>query len=247
MRVSFTHVLECVRAIKSPAEIEVMRRSARLTSEAMVAALASVKNGVTDNHVAAVAYKVLIEGGSEYMSLDPIVTVGARSSIPHSTHRHASIGAGDSVLVETGACINRYSTASMRTAVTQPVPARVRQMSDGCIASLNVVIQNMKPGAVGAEISRKADAVWSEISTRLVWHGNYAYSLGLGFPPDWNDCPCIIHRDHSLVLKSGMIFHVTTSLREVGVCGTAFSETVLVTDQGSEVLTQVPRELKVAE
>lgn len=244
--VDATQVLENVKALKSNAEIEVMRRSAHLTSKAIIASLEAVKTGATDNDVAAVAYDILIRGGSEYMSLDPIVTVGARSSIPHSTHRRVKIKKGDSALLEMGACIHRYSTAAMRTAAVAPVPDLVKQMSEACVTSLNTVIQDMQPGAVGDDIARKTDASWAELSNHLVWHGIYGYSLGLGFPPDWNDCPYLIRRGQNLVLQPGMVFHVTTSLREVGVCGVAMSETVLVTETGQEVLTRIPRELYVA-
>ena len=56
----------------------------------------------------------------------------------------------------------------------------------------------------------------------------------------------MIMRDSPLVLAPGMVFHVTTSLRQVGTCGVAFSETVLVTATGAELLTTVPPELVVA-
>ncbi|MEA2582058.1 MAG: Xaa-Pro dipeptidase, partial [Thermomicrobiales bacterium] len=74
----------------------------------------------------------------------------------------------------------------------------------------------------------------------------YAYSLGIGFPIDWNDCPVVIKHGESFVLEPGMVFHCTTSLRDTAKYGTAFSETVLITDSGAEVLTEVPRELVVA-
>ena len=42
-----------------------------------------------------------------------------------------------------------------------------------------------------------------------------------------------------------MVFHVTTSLREMAKYGTAFSETVLITEDSNEILTDVPRELAI--
>ena len=42
-----------------------------------------------------------------------------------------------------------------------------------------------------------------------------------------------------------MVFHVTTSLREMAKYGAAFSETVLITEDGCEILTDVPRELAI--
>ena len=152
---------------------------------------------------------------------------------------------GDAGLLEMGACIHRYTAASMRTAVAGPPSDEIRRAAEACLTSLNTVIENMKPGELAEDIAARADRSWAEISTRLIWHGIYAYSLGLGFPPDWNDCPTLIQRSSPAVLQPGMVFHVTTSLREMAKYGAAFSETVLITEDGCEILTDVPRELAI--
>ncbi len=245
--VDATTVLDRVKAIKSPAEIAVLRRSAMLTSRGMIAARRAVNSRRRDQDVAAAAYDAMIRGGSEYMALDPIVTVGPRSSIPHSTHRRIVIGRGASVLIEVGACVHRYSTASMRAAVTRPVPAEMRRLYEACRESVDIVVAHIRPGVNGDSIARRADRVMAPFVRDYVWHGCYGYSLGLGFPPDWNDSSVAIQRGLDLVLQPGMVFHVSTSLRHVGVGGVAFSETVLVAPAGADVLTRVPRGLCVAD
>lgn len=243
--VDATALMERVLRVKSPAEIAVIRRAADITTRGMVAALDRVRIGATDNDVAAAAYLALIEHGSEYMAITPIVTVGARSSIPHSTHRRVPIGPGESVLVEVGACVHRYSTPSMRAAITAPAPDLPRAMYEACRSSITEVIRHMRPGAVADGIAAHADRVTAEFSSHCVWHGIYGYSVGLGFPPDWNDAPALIMRGSDLVLEAGMVFHVSTSLRKVGTCGVACSETVLVTPTGAEALTTAPREIRL--
>jgi Xaa-Pro aminopeptidase len=56
----------------------------------------------------------------------------------------------------------------------------------------------------------------------------------------------VITEHSDLVLQPGMCFHATTSLRDPLKYGTAMSETVLITDRGNEVLTESPRELRIA-
>jgi Xaa-Pro dipeptidase len=238
-------VVATVKVIKSRAEIECIRRAASLTSRGMRAAIEAFREGMTDNGVAAVAYETMIAGGSEPMCLDPIVTVGEWSGVPHSTHCRRVIRRGDPGLLEMGACIHRYTAAIMRTAVAGPPSDDVRRAADACITSLDTCIERMKPGELADEIARHADLSWAEISTRLIWHGIYGYSLGLGFPPDWNDCPALIERGSQVRLQPGMVFHVTTSLRERAGYGAAFSETVLITESSREVLTDAPRELAI--
>ncbi len=238
-------ILVPIKVLKSPAEITYLREAGRLSTRGMEAALAEAGAGKTDNDLAAAANNAMVRGGSEFMCIDPIVTVGERSGIPHTTWRRTAIQAGDAILVEVGACVCRYSAPLMRTVAVGPVPDRVRQAADGCRDSLNVLIDNMRPGAVAREVAAKAQAAWMPLCRNLIWHGFYAYSVGLGFPPDWNDTPASITVDSDLVLQPGMCFHATTSLREAGRFGTAMSETVLITETGNEILTGTPRELKV--
>jgi Xaa-Pro dipeptidase len=244
--VDASDVVDRVKVVKSEPEIAQIRRAAALTSAGMKAALAAVGEGVMDHEVARAAYDVIIGGGSEYMALDPIVTVGARAGIPHSTHRRVRIGRGDTALIELGANIHRYTAASFRCAVVGEPSEQVTFMADACVASLEALVGAMKPGAVASEIALATDRVWEEATARYVWHGYYAYSLGIGFPIDWNDCPAVIKHGEEFVLEPGMVFHCTTSLRDTAKCGTAFSETVLITEDGTEVLTDVPRVLVVA-
>jgi len=243
--VDASDVVDQVKIVKSGPELAHLRQAARLTSSGMRAALRTVAAGATDQDVARAAYDALISGGSEYMALDPIVTVGARSGIPHSTHRRVPICQGDTVLIELGANIHRYTAANYRCAVVGPPSDQVAFMADACLSSLCTLVDHMKPGAVASDVAAAADRAWLDATARYVWHGIYAYSLGIGFPNDWNDCPALIRPGSALVLQPGMVFHCTTSLRDTAICGTAFSETVLITASGADVLTDVPRELAV--
>lgn len=238
-------IVDQVKIIKSPAEVEYLRTAGQLTTTGVEAALAEIAVGSTDNDAAAAASAALVRGGSEFMCIDPIVTAGRRSGIPHTTFHRTPIEAGDCVLVEMAACICRYSAPLMRTAAVGPVADAIRRAADACCSSLNVLLEHLRPGNLAADVARRAKAAWSPLCDELTWHGIYAYSVGLGFPPDWNDAPLLVHEGADFVLRPGMCFHATTSLRLAGQYGTAMSETVLITEQGNEVLTSAPRELVV--
>src|SRR5207248_59098 len=147
----------------SPREIDVLRQAGRLTTRGMAAALAEVAAGKTDNQVAAAASATLIAGGSEFMCIEPIVTVGERSGIPHSTFRRTTIEPGDAVLVELAACICRYSAPLFRTAAVEPVGDEIRRAADACRDSLNAMVDHMRPGAAARDVARRAKAAWSPL------------------------------------------------------------------------------------
>lgn len=211
----------------------------------MQAAIDVAAEGKTDNDVARAAYEVIIGGGSEYMCLDPIVTVGERSGIPHTTHRRVRIKRGDSILMEIGACIRRYSAPTMRAVVIGPPSDSMRRASDAAKACVNTVIEHMKPGNTARDIAAKGKEQLASLPSHIAWHGCYAYSIGLGFPPKWDDCPVAVEEGDPTILQPGMVFHTSCSLRDVGKFGLTFGDTVVITASGCEVLTGVLRELVV--
>lgn len=233
-----------IMLVKRAEEISHLREAGRLSTLGMEAAFAEIEEGKTDNDIAAAAYNAMVRNGSEFMCIEPIVTVGARSGIPHSTFRRTRIEKGDSIFIEVGACFHRYSAPLMRTAAIHP-SEEIRRASEACRDSLSTLIENMKPNLVAREAASKAKAAWTPLCEELIWHGIYGYSVGLGFPPDWNDAPHIITEKSDWVFEPGMCFHATTSLRSALKFGVACSETVLLTESG-EVLTGTPRELHVA-
>lgn len=238
-------LLPNLMTIKSAAEIEPMRAAGRLSTLGMQASLDECAPGRTDNDLAAAAYNAMVRGGSEFMCVEPIVTVGNRSGIPHSTFRRTRLERGDAILVEVGGCYHRYTAPLMRTAATAPVHDEVRRAADGARDSLSTLLEQMRPGNRAGDAARRAGSAWGEICRGLIWHGIYGYSVGVGFPPDWNDAPLLITEDSNWSFKPGMCFHATTSLRRAQEFGVAFSETVLITENGNEVLTGTPRELHI--
>jgi Xaa-Pro dipeptidase len=222
---------------KSDAEIEYLREAGRLSALGFKAAANECAVGKTDNDVAAAAYNAMVRGGSEFMCMEPIVTVGERSGIPHSTFRRTSIKSGDAVFVEVAGCVCRSNAPLMRTILMEPPPDEARRAREACRHSLSTLIESIKPRMHARDAVAKAKAAWTPLCDELIWHGIYGYSVGLGFPPDWNDAPAVITEDSDLVFEPGMCFHTTTSLRSALRFGTAMGQTVLVTENGNEVLT----------
>ncbi len=233
---------ERIRTVKTPAELKTMKQASDIASLAMNKVMEYAESGMTDNDLAAVAHEVMARNGSEYMCLDPIITIGPRSGIPHTTYARHRIEPGDTGLLEFGACVNRYTGVTMRAVSFGEPDDNVKYMAEGCIASISAVIEHAKPGAVCGEVAERAQEKLSGHLKRYMWHGLYGYCIGLGFPPRWDDCGSLYIRcgDES-VLEPGMAFHVSTTLRDLGKHSITASETVVITDSGCEVYTSVPK------
>jgi len=232
--------------LKSPAELRCIEQAAAITATGVRAALDHIEIGRTDNDIAAAAFKALISQGSEYMSSDPIVCVGQNSSIPHGHFRNRPVRSGDTVLLEMSACVGRYSAPLMRAVSLGKPDATVAAMASACRDAVESLIHAMKPGASFADAALKGRAALPLSAPGMIFHGTYAYSIGLGFPGvSWADCPVEVRDGSPGEFEPGMVFHLPMSLRREGLFGVAVSETVAITDKGCKVLTEMSRELFV--
>jgi Xaa-Pro aminopeptidase len=232
--------------IKSPTEIKYIKNAAKITVSGMKAAIDAVAVGKTDNYIASIASQTLIAEGSEYMSSDPIVCVGQNSSIPHGHYANRKVGRGDTVLLEMSACVQRYSAPLMRSVSLGKPNIEVAKMADTCKLALNSVIGRMRPGSLFQDAASTGKKVIERAGSSLVFHGTYAYSIGLGFPgTSWADAPVEVRDDENGVFEEGMVFHLPMSLRDPGRTGVAFSETVVITSDGCKVLTEMEQEFSI--
>ncbi len=235
--VDLTHFISSVRLVKTPREVEMIRRAGRLTELGMEAAIGAVAPGVTDNTLAAAGYNAMIGAGSEYMCYAPIVTSGARSGTPHTTHKRMVLHPGDPVFLEFGACLHRYNAPQMRTAFLAPPDPEMARVAECVLTTLNDVISAIRPGATGDDLAQAGSRGVEMAGPDIYYHGVFACSVGLGFPPTWEDHPTFLTQGDTTVLKPGMVFHLPIAFRlnERGCVG--FSETVVVTEDGCDVLT----------
>lgn len=143
--------------------------------------------------------------------------------------------------LELSGCIRRYSAALMRTASVGRPSLEVEGAAELVIRSQDAALALMKPGAVAGEIDAAARSPIIASGLRPDYRQRTGYSIGLGFPPKWGEWDiCDFRAGDTWTLEPGMVFHMILSAR--GVC---FSETVLITSDGHEVLTDVPRELSI--
>lgn len=229
-----------VRIVKSETEIEFLRESAKITTAGLQAAVASVRPGVTDNDIAAAGARALIEGGSEFMSMQPIVTTGHRSSVIHTNHSRVRIEQGEPVFLEFGAAWHRYTAPMMQTVVAGEPSVEMRRVFDGCRRVVGTLLEAIKPGATFDFAAQRAERTLAPLAKEVFFSGVFGYTVGAQFPPSWVEGSGFIARGGNTEFLPGMVFHLPICLRVPGQWGIGCSETVLVTDHGAETLTANP-------
>jgi Xaa-Pro aminopeptidase len=236
-------VVEELRRVKSPAEIAYIRQACELAGKGMAASAVAAGEGVTENQMASAAFAAMVNGGSDFMAADPIVTSGPRARVAHTTFANRMLADGDEVLVELGACQRRYFGALMRTVVVNRPDQTCQRLEAVVREALEKAIAAIRPGATCGEVDAACRETIAAAGFERGFRKRTGYSIGVAYAPDWGEGHIAsLQPGDDTVLEPGMVFHLPPAIRLPERC-VGLSETVLVTQTGHEVLTSFPREL----
>jgi Xaa-Pro dipeptidase len=239
-------VIERLRAVKSPAEIAAIRRAATYVDAGMTAGLGAIRAGASENEVVAAMISAAVAAGSEYLGMEPLVSSGPRSGVPHGTWRRRRLEPGDPVFYEMAACHSRYHAALMRSAWFGAPPDEARRMMDTCLAALDAALAKLRPGNTCADVHRACQAVIDRDGYTDAFRKRTGYSIGISFAPDWGEWQVLsLYEGVDTPLQPGMVFHIPPALRIYGRFTVGVSETALVTETGCEPLGTFPRVMGV--
>lgn len=236
-----------LRAVKSPAEIAYVRRSARLADDALLAMLEASKPGVLDTTVTAAGLSAILEGGGDVPPAGPLVNAGPRALYGRSVCGAHRIGDVDQVTIEFAASFHRYTACLMRTAVVGRSSPCQEEMFTVTTQALTAMTEAARPGHPLGEIDDAHRRVFDAAGHRLNRYSACGYSLGATYRPSWMDVPPMLYSGNRTPAKPGMVLFLHAMLpdAERGLAMSA-GYTILITDTGCEVLSQVPLEFPLA-
>lgn len=237
-------VVEKLRMVKSPLEVEKLAIAATYVDAGLRAGLAAVRAGNTENDIVAAMMGAAIEAGSEYMGMEPLVSSGPRSGVPHGTWKRRELQAGDPAFLEMAAVHDRYHAALMRSAWIGTPPAEALDMMKVCQEALAVSLDAIKPG-VACEVPHIAcQKVIDAAGYTDNFRKRLGYSVGISFAPDWGEGGILsLNAGVKTELQPGMTFHLPPALRIYGRFTVGVSETIVVTETGCRVLGTLDRAL----
>lgn len=126
-------------------------------------------------------------------------------------------------------------------------PERSRKIQNVCREALESVVETIAPGVTAGEVYSAWQAPVDRAGLQHYRRHHCGYSVGLGFPPSWSGggVPVGLRAGSDLELQPGMVFHLLSWLLRTGRGDSFLSDSVIVTDRGSELLTTVSRDLIV--
>lgn len=237
-------IVNWVRLVKSPYEVDLMRKAGRVASAAMQAGIDAVTGGARLNDIAAAiqhAQATGVEGAEgDYPAIVPMLPTGESADTPHMTFSARRLHDGEAISIELAGAHRRYHAPLARTVSLGRPDARLAGLAEIAAEGLQLVLDHLRPGGVVAD----AHAVWQR---HLDQHSiekpsRLGYSIGIGYPPDWGERTVSIRGDDLTVIEPGMCLHIIAGMWMEGF-GCELSESVVITAEGVEVLTSAPREL----
>jgi|GEM_PF-180479 len=230
-------LVDGVKIVKSEAEIAMLRQSARITEAGIAAAEALIAPGVGDQQLAASGSAAMLAAGGEFMSLQPIVTTGWRSSVIHCNHQRHEVAKDEPVFLEFGAAYHRYTAPMMRSRIAGQPTDEMRRVAGVIRDIYEALIEHMRPGVTMDAAAAAADQALAPVADRAFFSGVYGYTVGIQFPPSWVEGSGFIARGVEREFVENMVFHLPLMLRIPGVWGIGMSNTVRVTADGGEAIT----------
>jgi Xaa-Pro aminopeptidase len=242
-------IVDRVRAVKSAAEIECVRRAAAIVDAAFADLLEHVRPGQTELQVAARLDSVMADHGGESAAIRTMVSAGADVWCrTHSAPSRRPIQVGDVMYVDACGVVNRYHADLCRTVAIGRDHPEAREMLAQTSGSVEEVRRAVRLGDPLDVAQRAAEEyVFSRFPREQVWWVG-GYSLGISVPPSWVGHTYLSNDAFErFTWEPGYITNYENVLfdRERGFTA-SYMETLLMTEDGIETLSRHPRELAVA-
>ncbi|MDQ7819217.1 MAG: Xaa-Pro peptidase family protein [Armatimonadota bacterium] len=236
-------VVERRRMVKDRDEIRLIRISAELAELGMRVEVESSRPGVSEIEIMARGdAAMLVEAARRYP--EHHVTAGSRpvsgdkTVLPHSLPSGRRLRRGDVVIHGTGCATEGYHAEDERTMIVGPPTAAQRQLYELMVRAQQAALEAIRPGVPCSAVDRAARRVIDEAGYGHAFIHRTGHGLGI----DIHELPFFAPGDHT-VLAPGMVMSVEPGIYVEGVGGFRHSDTVVVTEEGCEILTRFPKSL----
>jgi Xaa-Pro dipeptidase len=229
-----------LRMGKDQAEIAAMQHAIEIAERALQRLLdeGAIRPGRTELELAADLRIALLREGGQEEAFPPIVVAGPNSALPHTGPSSRPLAEGDLVTLDWGATYEGYRSDITRTFVLGAPSPETERIYDTVLAANQSARLAVRPGMPAQEVDRTARRIIT-----LAGYGEYfIHRVGHGLGLETHEPPYLVEGNLER-LQPGMTFTVEPGIYVPGVGGVRIEDNLVVTEEGSETLTTLPREL----
>lgn len=235
-----TELLISLRQSKDEEEIQRMIAAQRIAEAALDQIVKEIKPGVTEKEIAARLQYLMLAGGAENMSFDPIVASGPNGSMPHAVPTDRKIQDGDFVTMDFGVLYQGYCSDMTRTVALGHATEEMRKVYDTVLRAQLAGIAASHAGASGKSIDGAARDIITEAGYGPYFGHSYGHSLGL----EIHEAPNCTPRNENPI-PAGAVCSAEPGIYIPGKFGVRIEDVVIFREGGCEVITHSPKELTI--
>ena len=241
-----TALVNWERAVKSPTELDYMRKAGRIVGAMHRRILEKIEPGMRKCDLVAEIYDAGIRGvdgfGGDYPALVPLLPSGIDASAPHLTWDDRPMRSGEGTFFEIAGVYKRYHCPLSRTVFLGKPNQQFLDAEKATLEGMEAGLAAAKPGNTCEDIANAFFAVLKKHG--FIKDNRTGYAIGLSYPPDWGERTMSLRPGDRTELKPGMTFHFMSGLW-LDTMGLEITESIVITDTGVDCLAQVPRQLFV--
>jgi Xaa-Pro dipeptidase len=239
--VDASDLIRLLRLVKSPAELEYVRKAGALCDRIADVSIAHCRPGGSVKSIYGEMMRVLMgEGGDPPASRWPM---GAGKAALFSRYHTGEniIDERDQVVFEPGAAYRHYHACAMYNVIVGGANRRQRDMNKTCAQAIDACQDALRPGRTVGDVFDLHRRIVDEAGYGKAAMSACGYTMGAIYPPTWMDWP-MFWTGNPQVIEPGMVFFLHMMLfdrdTETSMC---IGETAIVGDDGCERVTHVPR------
>jgi Xaa-Pro aminopeptidase len=247
---SVAAAIERMMARKSDNEIALIRESGRWCAHAHRLLQEYTRPGVTEaeaslraGHEATLAMLGESFGGqlgsSDGVSAGYRGQIGRRSAWAHAIAHNIEFARGDMLVTETGAPVWGYNAELERAMIIGPPTDEQRRLFAHVVAAQQVAFDALRPGVTCADVDGAVMRYFEDNDLLPYWRQHTGHAIGLRN----HEAPFLDLGDRTPV-EAGMVFTIEPGVYDDELGGFRHSDTVVVLEDGIELLTSYPRDLE---
>lgn len=235
---AFTHAM----TVKEDYELDAIAQACEITDRAFESLLSVIKEGMSENEVAAELEYLMRKYGASGTSFDTIVAFGENSSVPHHETGSRKLKFGDIVLIDFGCKISGYCSDCTRTFLYgDDGKHEAFKKAYGQVLEAHMLVKrDLTAGMTGKE----ADAIARDCLAKYGLGSYFTHSLGHGIGVNIHEYPRLSSRSDDM-LVNGMVFSDEPGVYFAGNFGIRIEDTVTLKDGKVISLTDSDKKLRI--
>ena len=231
--------LDNLRMVKDPEDVEAMRQACRIAEESLERVLGRFRPGMTEKEIANELKIEMLRLGTEELPKEPVVSSGPRTAFPHTKTSDRPVNKGEALMIDTGARHHGYCSDITRTFFVGPPPAEFVEIYTLELTVSRRVLEVIRAGVTLSHLDETAHRIVDDAG-----YGQYfPHRVGHGLGIEGHEAPSVV-TGNAMVTTPGLTFTVEPGIYLPNMGGARVEENVVVTQDGVDVLTAYPRELR---